>query len=132
MAGADDLMKAFRRQAEQEIQRAEREGAFDHLPGAGRPLPDIDAPYDPMWWVRKFVKRQRLESMRPEYKLRLEVERTLERLPTMDREATVRAALGRLNARIRHLNATVGTETLTVIDVERRVARWREGGGGEG
>lgn len=129
MAGADELMKAFRRQAEQEIQRAEQAGAFDNLPGAGKPLPDIDAPYDPMWWVKKFVKRQRLESMRPEYKLRLEVERTLERLATMPSEARVRSALGQLNARIRRMNATVGTQTLAAIDVEKRVARWREGRG---
>jgi len=119
-------MKAFRRESERAIERAEAEGAFDNLPGAGRPLPGIDAPYDPMWWVRKFVKRQRLESMRPESKLRLEVERALERLPTIGDEAAVRRALGELNARISHLNATAGTEALAAIDVERWVARWRE------
>lgn len=125
MAAADELLKAFRRQAEQEIQRAEQDGAFDNLPGAGKPLPDIDAPYDPMWWVKKFVKQQRLESMRPEFKLRVEIERTLEKLPTMPSEARVRATLSELNGRIRHANATAGTQRVAPLDIEQCIARWR-------
>lgn len=34
-------------------------GEFDDLPGAGKPLEDLDIVYDPAWWVRKWVRRER-------------------------------------------------------------------------
>jgi hypothetical protein len=30
--------------------------------GAGKPIPDIDDPYDELWWVRKWVRRERLRG----------------------------------------------------------------------
>ena len=36
------------------------EGLLDNLPGEGRPIPGIDESYDPMWWVRAWVRRERL------------------------------------------------------------------------
>ena len=35
-----------------QIRVAQEQGAFDNLPGAGKPLPNIDQDYDPMWWVK--------------------------------------------------------------------------------
>lgn len=46
--------------AENRIREAMEEGKFDGLPGLGKPLPDIDGPYDPMWWVKEWVRRERL------------------------------------------------------------------------
>lgn len=42
------------------IQQAIEEGQFDDLPGTGKPIPDIDEPYDPMWWVKQWVRREKL------------------------------------------------------------------------
>jgi hypothetical protein len=36
------------------------EGKLDDLPGFGKPIPDIDEPYDPDWWIKKWVKREKL------------------------------------------------------------------------
>jgi hypothetical protein len=46
--------------AENRIRQAMEEGKFDDLPGFGKPIPDIDEPYDPDWWIRKWVKREKL------------------------------------------------------------------------
>ena len=46
--------------ADNRIQQAIEEGQFDELPGFGKPIPDIDEPYDPMWWVKKWMKREKL------------------------------------------------------------------------
>ena len=46
--------------AEHRIRQAMEEGQFDNLPGLGKPIPDIDEPYDPLWWVRKWVRREQL------------------------------------------------------------------------
>lgn len=46
--------------SENRIQQAIEEGQFDNLPGTGKPIPDIDEPYDPMWWVKQWVRREKL------------------------------------------------------------------------
>jgi hypothetical protein len=56
------IERAARLVAENRIREAIEQGAFDDLPGAGKPLPDIDEPYDEMWWVRKWVQRERLRG----------------------------------------------------------------------
>jgi len=48
--------------AENRIREALEEGAFDHLEGQGRPLPDLDEPYDPNWWIKKWMCRERLSK----------------------------------------------------------------------
>jgi hypothetical protein len=47
---------------ERKIREAMARGEFDDLPGAGEPIPDLND--DPLWWVKKFVERERLGDMR--------------------------------------------------------------------
>jgi len=54
------LQRAIERVADERIDNAMQRGDFDHLPGRGQPLPDLDQPYDPNWWVRKWTRRQNL------------------------------------------------------------------------
>ena len=46
--------------AENRIRQAIEEGQFDNLSGQGQPIPDIDEPYDPLWWVKKWVRREQM------------------------------------------------------------------------
>ncbi|HUJ11976.1 MAG TPA: DUF1992 domain-containing protein [Verrucomicrobiae bacterium] len=43
--------------AENRIREARERGEFDNLAGAGRPL-DLDAGYDPDWWIQRKIKRE--------------------------------------------------------------------------
>ena len=43
-----------------QIRVAQEQGAFDNLPGAGKPLPDIDREYDPLWWVKQLAQREQI------------------------------------------------------------------------
>lgn len=52
--------RAVRVLAENRIRDAVERGEFDDLSTAGKPLPDLAEPYDPNWWIRKWVKRERL------------------------------------------------------------------------
>ena len=45
--------------AERRIREAMERGDFDSLPGSGRPLPDAGTPYDEMWWVKRWIERER-------------------------------------------------------------------------
>jgi hypothetical protein len=44
--------------AENRIREAIEQGKFEDLPGSGRPIADIDEPYDPDWWVKKWIRRE--------------------------------------------------------------------------
>ncbi len=48
--------------AERRIRQAMERGEFDDLPGAGKPIPGAGEPDDPLWWIRKWVERERLRA----------------------------------------------------------------------
>lgn len=50
--------------AEAQIRAAAERGEFDGLPGLGKPIPDLDAPYDELWWVRKWMEREGVDLVR--------------------------------------------------------------------
>ena len=51
---------------ERRIREAIEQGEFDDLPGAGKPLPDAGKPYDELWWVKAWLKRNDLAPGDPE------------------------------------------------------------------
>lgn len=67
---SEDRLKrrALERLAENKIRQAVEEGKLDHVHGMGRPLPDLDEPYDPDWWIKKWIRRERLEQLGRERK----------------------------------------------------------------
>ena len=113
---------------EAQIRIAQEQGAFDNLPGAGKPLPDRGQDYDPLWWVKQLAEREQLSLMPPSLELMRKVEKELATLETLPDEATVRRRITALNGEIGKLNATMveGPPTrLAKLDVDQVVARWR-------
>jgi hypothetical protein len=112
-----------------QIRVAQEQGAFDNLPGAGKPLPDRGQAYDPMWWVKQLVEREQVSLTPPSLELLRKVEKELAALDKLPDEATVRRRIEALNVEIGRANATVveGPPTrLAKLDVDRVVARWRQ------
>jgi hypothetical protein len=111
-----------------QIRVAREQGAFDNLPGAGKPLANLDQPYDPLWWVKQLVRREQVSDLPPSLELLRKVERELAALEKLPDEAAVRRQVAALNVEIAKVNATVveGPPTrLGTLDVDRIVARWR-------
>jgi len=111
-----------------QIRVAQEQGAFENLPGAGKPLPNIDQDYDPMWWVKGLAEREQLSLLPPSLELLRKVEKELAAIDKLPDEATVRRRLAALNGEIARLNATVteGPPTrLGPLDIDQVVARWR-------
>ena len=111
---------------EAQIRVAREQGAFDNLPGAGKPLPNLDQ--DPDWWVKQFVRREQVSILPPSLELLQKVERELATIEKLHDEATVRRRLAALNVEIAKVNATVleGPPTrLGMLDVDKVVAKWR-------
>jgi Domain of unknown function (DUF1992) len=111
-----------------QIRVATERGAFDNLPGAGKPLPNLDQEYDPLWWVKKLVQREQISMLPPSLELLRKVEKELATIEKLHDEATVRRRVAALNVEIAKVNATVldGPPTrLGTLDVDQVVARWR-------
>ena len=111
-----------------QIRVAREGGAFDNLPGAGKPLPNLGQEYDPLWWVKQLIQRERISMLPPALELLRKVEKELATLEKLPEEAAVRHRIAALNAEIAKVNATVveGPPTrLGTLDIDQVVARWR-------
>ena len=112
-----------------QISAAMQQGAFDNLPGAGKPLPHSGQGYDPDRWIKQLLEREGAAITPPSLELRRKMEKELAALGAMKDEATVRLRIGALNAEIAKFNATAveGPPTnLATLDIEQVVARWRQ------
>jgi hypothetical protein len=110
------------------IRLAREEGAFDNLPGAGKPLADLGDSYDPDWWVKKLVQREKLSMLPPALELLRKVEAQIEQIWKLSYEAEVREQVRALNGEIVRANAQAaeGPPTrLAPLDADTIVAQWR-------
>ena len=85
---------------DQQISEAAERGAFDDLPGAGKPLPRRGGFDDGQAWIREYARREGVpaEEMLPTpLKLRKEIERLTEAAPGMRSEREVREVAADLN-----------------------------------
>jgi hypothetical protein len=113
---------------EAQIRVAQEAGAFDNLPGAGKPLPNLDQEYDPLWWGKQLVQREQISLLPPSLELLRKVETELAAIEKLADEAAVRRRLAALNVEIAKVNATVvegPPSRLGTLDVDRVVAKWR-------
>ena len=113
---------------EEQIRRAREDGAFDNLPGAGKPLPDLEGGYDPDWWVKKLVQRERVSVLPPALELLRKIESEIKKIWALSSETDVRAQVLSLNAEIARSNARAaeGPPTrLGLLDPDAIVAQWR-------
>jgi hypothetical protein len=114
---------------EAQISAAMQEGAFDNLPGAGKPLPNSGQGYDPDRWVKQLIEREGAHITPPSLELRRKVEKELAAIETVDDEGTVRLRLAALNREVARFNATAveGPPTnLATLDIDQVVMRWRQ------
>jgi hypothetical protein len=121
---------SFETWVDAQIREARERGEFDNLPGAGKPIPDLDGQHDEMWWLRQMLQRENLSFTPPALALRKAVEDLFSSLHKLPTERAVRTVVEELNARIRELNRTPPMDgppsTLMRLDVDDVVARWRE------
>ncbi|WUH92403.1 DUF1992 domain-containing protein [Streptomyces sp. NBC_00433] len=119
---------SFETWADKQIRDAERRGDFAALPGAGKPLPSLDAPYDELWWIRGKMQREGLSALPPSLVLRKEAEDAMEAVARAATEAQVRRIVGEINDKLREaLRRPPEGPPLGrgLFDVEQVVADWR-------
>ena len=115
--------------AERKIRQAMIEGEFDHLPGFGHPIPEIDQPWDENSWVRRKLRDEQINALPPILEARLDREKTLELIQQISLEREVIRQLSALNDRIRqaHFASAAGpSEGVFPVDIEAELIRWRQ------
>lgn len=114
---------------DKQIREAEERGAFDNLPGTGKPLPNLHRANDEMWWVREKLAQEGLSSddvLPTPLKLRKEKHRLRETVSTLRSERQVRDAVAELNTRIMDwLRAPSGPQIpIRPADADSVVDQW--------
>ena len=116
---------------EGQIRRAEAQGEFRDLAGAGKPLPNLDREQDPLTWVVNKLRAEKFDLtavLPPQLALAREVELLPDKLTGLPSQSAVLAYLTDLNRRITqaHARPAEGPPMRTkLVDVEASLEQWR-------
>lgn len=122
---------SWRTWIDQQIDEAKERGAFDNLPGSGKPLPYRGDEDFGQAWVREWVQREGVsidEMLPPPLKLRKRAAVLAEQAPGMRSEQDVRDAVATLNQDIMDWRRIpVGPPIfVALVDEDKMVGLWRE------
>ena len=117
---------------DRQINEAAERGAFDNLPGAGKPLPKRTGADAAQAWLRDYLRREGVpaEDLLPTpLRLRKEIERLTGSVGELRSEQQVRDVAADLNRRIiQWRRVPEGPPIyLPLVDADTLVSRWREG-----
>jgi hypothetical protein len=115
---------------DKQIAEATERGAFDNLPGAGKPIPHHGDEDAAQAWLREYLRKEGLSAealLPPPLRLRKAVDRLAARVPGMRSEQEVREAVSELNYQIREWRRIPLGPPIFVplVDEEATVSRWR-------
>ena len=116
---------------ERQIRAAQERGAFDDLPGAGKPIPDLDRPMTTADWAVEWARRSEADltaALPLSLALRREREDLLALAAQQGSAEQVRTLVEGFNARLRaaYLRPSDGPPlALGPLDADRLVERWR-------
>ena len=126
-----DMESAMRRLAERRIEEAMREGKFDNLPGAGKPLELEPMPAEEnarlMWWALRILKNHDVTP--DEVRYRKQIDRLKDELEQATSEQRVVTLVTSINCLVRQVN-TMGTNALKAavapVSLEAELRRLQE------
>ncbi|MFD9102663.1 DUF1992 domain-containing protein [Streptomyces virginiae] len=113
---------------DRQIRQATARGDFAELPGFGKPLASLDAPYDDLWWVKDKMHREGFAVLPPALALRKEAEDALEAALAARTEQRARTVLAEINEKIRaalRMPPPGPPLGLTEFDVDEVLGTWR-------
>ncbi|MEU2247919.1 DUF1992 domain-containing protein [Streptomyces sp. NPDC019224] len=119
----------FESWVDQQIRASEQRGDVSRLPGFGKPIEALSAPYDEAWWIKAKMRREGVSVLPPALALRKEAEDAVAGLPEIRTEAGVRRVLAEVNEKIHEAVRRPPPGPLLNLrpfDVEALVEEWRE------
>ena len=121
---------SFRSWIDQQINDASERGAFDNLPGTGKPLRGRGEPDNPDAWVLDWVRREGVsteELLPTPLRLRKQAARLADSVAEFASEQQVRDSVAELNERIMEWRRLpVGPPIFVrLVDSDAMVAKWQ-------
>ncbi len=105
------MFTGFERIVEERIKKAQYQGVFENLPGAGKPLDFTDDRHIPEDLRLAYKILKNADCIPPELEVRKEIQRTEELLADMKDTAERYRILKKLNFMIMKLNASRNSDT---------------------
>lgn len=126
------LGMSFTSWIDQQIEEAADRGAFDDLPGAGKPIPNRSDEDAAQSWIREYVRKEGIASeelLPTPLRLRKDSARLSETVQDLASETAVREAVAELNQRImKWRRLPIGPPIFVpLVDQDTMLGRWREG-----
>jgi hypothetical protein len=114
---------------DKQIAEATERGAFDNLPGAGKPIPHRGDEDAAQAWLREYLRKEGVsaEALLPTpLRLRKAIDQLATDVPGMRSEEEVREAVGELNHQIREWRRIpLGPPIfVALVDEDAMVSRW--------
>lgn len=114
---------------DKQIAEATERGAFDNLPGAGKPIPQHGNEDAAQSWLREYLRKEGVSAealLPPPLRLRKAIDRLAQAVPAMASEREVRDAVAELNREIREWRRIpLGPPVFVpLVDDEAMVSRW--------
>ncbi|MER6105731.1 DUF1992 domain-containing protein [Streptomyces sp. NPDC001832] len=119
---------SFESWVDKQIRDSEQRGDFSQLPGFGKPLDSLDAPYDETWWIKQKMQREGVSVLPPTLALRKEAEDVRDAVPGARTEGEVRRMLTEVNEKIREAIRRPPPGPLLNLkpfDIDAVVEEWR-------
>ena len=115
---------------DKQIAEATERGAFDNLPGAGKPIPHHAGEDAAAAWLRDYLRKEGISAealLPPPLRLRQAIDRLAQAVPAMASEQDVRDAVAGLNQEIREWRRIpLGPPVFVpLVDDEAMVSRWQ-------
>jgi len=111
---------------DKQIRDAVERGAFDNLPGAGKPL-RLRGLDDPDWFAKSLMEREQISGVLPTpLALRKERRELPDLIDQLTDEEDVREVLQDFNTRVRDALLRDGSVIVGGVKVEEYVEAWRE------
>ena len=118
MSGRKPIGTSFEDWVERQVREAQERGDFDHLPGAGAPLPGLDREFSADQWAADKARREGYDvsaMLPPALALRREREVLLADVGQLRTETAVRAVVEDFNDRVRELYRRPSDGPLVVV-----------------
>ena len=101
---------------ERAISDAIDSGEFTDLPGEGQPIPGLGDSYDPAWWAKSKIERERAHDRETAIR---------EELPGLLRRAFAAETESEAATRFSAINATLSAAAIPRLDEEALLEKWR-------
>jgi hypothetical protein len=113
---------------DRQIREGVERGAFENLPGTGKPLPDLDGPRDEDRWIKAKLRAEGVSYLPPTLQVRKDLEDAIVAIGQARSETEVRRIAEEINAQIRSVNRLASSgppSNVMPLDVDDVVSRWR-------